>query len=162
MYYFKPPGARGQKMHQDQFYLQVKPGTCIAAWVAIDPADRDNGAMIVVPKTQNHPIDCSKVGFPGSYDPNGKPIPIPDGYRGESPELGPGDALFFNGSLIHGSGSNRSRDRFRRSFICHYVGKSCTSISESYHPLVQMDGRDVEREKTTDGGPCGTTVRVAH
>ena len=35
-----------------------------------------------------------------------------------------GDTLFFNGSLIHGSGPNRSKDRFRRSFICHYVSQS--------------------------------------
>ena len=32
MVYFKPPGARGQAAHQDQYYLRVKPGTCIAAW----------------------------------------------------------------------------------------------------------------------------------
>ena len=28
----------GQAFHQDNFYLQVKPGTCIAAWIAVDPA----------------------------------------------------------------------------------------------------------------------------
>ena len=31
MFYFKPPGARGQALHQDQYYLRVQPGTCIAA-----------------------------------------------------------------------------------------------------------------------------------
>ena len=31
MYYFKPAGARGQALHQDNVYLQVKPGTCMAA-----------------------------------------------------------------------------------------------------------------------------------
>ena len=34
MFYFKPPGARGQALHQDNFYLRVKPGTCVAAWIA--------------------------------------------------------------------------------------------------------------------------------
>src|SRR5690606_26656700 len=34
MFYFKPPGARGQDLHQDNFYLRVKPGTCCAAWIA--------------------------------------------------------------------------------------------------------------------------------
>jgi ectoine hydroxylase-related dioxygenase (phytanoyl-CoA dioxygenase family) len=43
MYYFKPPGGKGQGMHQDNFYLLAKPATCIAAWTAIDTADRDNG-----------------------------------------------------------------------------------------------------------------------
>ncbi|MDQ3328071.1 MAG: phytanoyl-CoA dioxygenase family protein, partial [Chloroflexota bacterium] len=36
MLYFKPPGARGQALHQDNFYLKVEPGTCIAAWIALD------------------------------------------------------------------------------------------------------------------------------
>ena len=36
MLYFKPPGARGQALHQDQQYLRVQPGACIAAWLALD------------------------------------------------------------------------------------------------------------------------------
>ena len=31
MYYYKPPGAKGQGMHQDNFYLVSQPATCIAA-----------------------------------------------------------------------------------------------------------------------------------
>ena len=31
MYFYKPPGSPGQALHQDNFYLAVKPGTCIAA-----------------------------------------------------------------------------------------------------------------------------------
>ncbi len=164
MFYFKPPGSRGQAMHQDQFYLQVRPGTCVAAWVALDHVDRANGGMVMVPLTQDLPIDCRKAGDPeaGSYGPNAVPIPIPEGYRGESPELEPGDTIFFNGSLLHGSGRNTTTERWRRSFICHYVGVSCETISESYHPLVTMEGEDVVRAKTTDGGPCGGWVGAAH
>lgn len=164
MLYFKPPGARGQAMHQDQFYLQVRPGTCIAAWTALDPVDRANGGMIMVPLTQDLEIDCRKAGKEGagSYGPNAIPVPVPDGYRGESPELEPGDTIFFNGSLLHGSGRNVTKDRWRRSFICHYVGVGCQTISEAYHPLVDSSGRDVVRKKTTDGGPCGAWVGAAH
>lgn len=162
MFYYKPPGSRGQKMHQDQFYLQVAPGTCIAAWVALDYVDMRNGGLIVVPFTNTMNIDCRNVGKPGSYDPDGTAIPVPAGYHGESPVLEPGDTLFFNGSLIHGSGSNKTAERWRRSFICHYVGESCKTISKFYHPLVRMDGTDVEREETTAGGPCGAFVGAAH
>ena len=162
MFYYKPPGARGQAMHQDQFYLQVRPGTCIAAWIALDHADRDNGGMIMVPLTQDLAIDCRNVGKAGSYDKDATPVPIPRGYKGECPSLAPGDTLFFNGSLLHGSGRNRSRDRWRRAFICHYVGMRCDTISKHYHPLVTMAGEDVERGVTTDGGPCGAWVGAAH
>ncbi len=43
MLYFKPGGARGQALHQDQFYLRVQPGTCLAAWLALDRCDEANG-----------------------------------------------------------------------------------------------------------------------
>jgi ectoine hydroxylase-related dioxygenase (phytanoyl-CoA dioxygenase family) len=164
MFYFKPPGARGQAMHQDQFYLQVRPGTCIASWTALDHCDRANGGMVMVPLTQEMEIDCRKAGKPGagSYGPDAVPIPVPQGYRGECPELAPGDTIFFNGSLLHGSGRNATSDRWRRSFICHYAGISCETISEYYHPLVTMDGADVVRGTTTDGGPCGGWVGAAH
>lgn len=163
MLYFKPPGARGQAMHQDQFYLQVRPGTCVAAWTALDRCDRRNGGMIMVPRTQEMQIDCRKVGKDsGSYGPNAIPIPVPRGFKGESPELEPGDTIYFNGSLLHRSGRNLTRDRFRRSFICHYVGESCETIAEHYHPLISMGREDVVRATTTDGGPCGGWVGAAH
>lgn len=30
MLYFKSAGARGQALHQDDFYLRAAPGTCVA------------------------------------------------------------------------------------------------------------------------------------
>ncbi len=45
MFYFKPPGARGQALHQDQFYLRVDPGACVPAWLAIDRCDESNGCL---------------------------------------------------------------------------------------------------------------------
>lgn len=35
MLYFKPPHARGQALHQDNYYLRVQPGTCLAAWMLV-------------------------------------------------------------------------------------------------------------------------------
>ena len=34
MFYFKPPTARGQALHQDNLFLQAHPETCLAAWIA--------------------------------------------------------------------------------------------------------------------------------
>lgn len=154
MYYFKPPGSRGQTLHQDNFFLQVMPGTCIAAWTALDEVDRLNGGLIVVPFTHEGPIDCSKLDRKPSYE-GGTSIPVPEGKKGVPAEMSAGDTLFFNGELIHGSGPNRTRDRWRRTFIGHYCGASCESISQFYHPLVRMDGTDTERDVTRNGGPCG-------
>lgn len=154
MFYFKPPGARGQALHQDNFYLKAEPGTCIAAWLAVDRADRENGGMLVVPGSQGMRIAC-----PEQADSNESftthLVRPPDGLKEEPVDLDPGDVLFFNGSVIHGSFSNRSHDRFRRSFICHYVGVSCRQIAHYYNPLFLRDGRIAEIGVNRDGGPCG-------
>ena len=154
MFYFKPPGARGQALHQDQFYLLVEPGTCIAAWTAMDDCDVENGAIYVVPKTNDAPIVCPDMANKSeSYTTHFVPVP-----KGLKPQLVPmkaGDTLFFNGSIIHGSGPNRSKTRFRRSFICHYASGDVQKISNSYRPLIRMDGSEYEVASQVSGGPCG-------
>jgi hypothetical protein len=155
MLYFKPPGARGQALHQDNFYLKVEPGTCIAAWVALDPADCENGGLEVVPGTHRMDIFCpeeadSAVSFTREY------VPPPPGLEAIPVDLAPGDVLFFNGSLVHGSHPNRTADRFRRSFICHYIGRSAERMSAWYRPILTMSGDEVTIAANETGGPCGT------
>jgi phytanoyl-CoA hydroxylase len=58
MLYFKPAGARGQALHQDNYYLRVQPGTCLAAWTALDDCDEENGCMQMVPGSHDWPILC--------------------------------------------------------------------------------------------------------
>jgi len=68
--------------------------------------------------------------------------------------------LFFNGSLVHGSQPNSSADRFRRSFICHYIGRSSERMSLSYRPILDMRGNEVIIAENAGGGPCGAEVEV--
>ena len=157
MYYFKPPGARGQALHQDNMYLLVEPGTCLGAWTAIDHVDRENGCMMVVPGSHRGNILCQENGgeqlqqesFTGSV------TRVPKGMKAVEVPMEPGDTLFFGGGVIHGSGPNRSKDRFRRSFIGHYAAGSLEKISKFYLPLVSMDGTDHEVAAQTGGGACG-------
>ncbi len=154
MFYFKPPGARGQALHQDQFYLLVEPGTCIAAWTAIDDCDAENGGMYLVPKTHEAEVVCPQTANRNeSYTSHF--VPVPKGQKAVLAEMKAGDTLFFNGRVIHGSGPNRSADRFRRSFICHYAAGDVRKISKGYHPLTRLDGTLFEVEAQTSGGPCG-------
>jgi phytanoyl-CoA hydroxylase len=156
MLYFKPPGARGQALHQDQYYLRVEPGTCIAAWTALDPCDEENGCLEVVPGSQEWPVLCTipadtsrsftDVTVPLPHD--AKPVPVP---------MEPGDVLFFNGSLVHGSGQNRS-DQFRRALVGHYIEGDARECALGYHPALRMDGSTVELEQSSGGGACGEWV----
>ncbi|MET8676389.1 phytanoyl-CoA dioxygenase family protein [Streptomyces sp. NPDC004647] len=159
MFYFKPPGARGQALHQDNFYLRVEPGTCVAAWVALDEIDRDNGGLQVVPGTHRMDLYCPEeadpaLSFAREY------VPPPPGLEPVPVDMAPGDVLFFNGSLVHGSGPNRTADRFRRSFICHYVGRSAQRIGNWYR-TISMSGERVPLEESDGAGPCGTEFESA-
>jgi ectoine hydroxylase-related dioxygenase (phytanoyl-CoA dioxygenase family) len=154
MFYFKPPGARGQALHQDNFYLRAEPGTCVAAWVACEVIDRDNGGLEVVPGTHRMDLFCpeeadEELSFAREY------VPPPPGLRAVPVDLAPGDVLFFNGSLVHGSRPNRSADRFRRSFIGHYVGRSTRRIG-GYYRTLSMSGESVPLPESEGAGPCGT------
>ncbi|MGB8353310.1 MAG: phytanoyl-CoA dioxygenase family protein [Chthoniobacteraceae bacterium] len=160
MYYFKPPGARGQAMHQDNLYLLVDPGTCIASWTAMDRTDRENGGMLVVPGSHRGNILCQEKGDMNESFSTGV-TRIPQGLKAVDVPMEPGDTLFFGGAVIHGSGPNRSKDRFRRSFIGHYAAGSLDKISKFYLPLVKMDGTDHEIEANTDGSVCGESWQGA-
>ena len=156
MFYFKPPQSRGQALHQDNFYLRVKPGTCVAAWMAIDDADEDNGGIQCVSNTENHPIQCpEQSNLAESF--TTEHVTPPAGSRVEVVPLKAGDVLFFNGNVIHGSGPNRSKTRFRRAFICHYVPRSTTELSSWYETPFRFDHKRVSIPPARGGGPCGST-----
>ncbi|MGW3105423.1 phytanoyl-CoA dioxygenase family protein [Streptomyces sp. NPDC001100] len=154
MFYFKPPGARGQALHQDNFYLRAEPGTCVAAWIACDEIDRDNGGLEVVPGTHRMDVFCPEEADPGVSFAR-EYVPPPPGLSAVPVDMAPGDVLFFNGSLVHGSQPNRSADRFRRSFIGHYVGRSADRIG-SFYRTITMSGERVPLAESSGAGPCGT------
>ncbi|WP_405988904.1 phytanoyl-CoA dioxygenase family protein [Streptomyces sp. NBC_00986] len=154
MFYFKPPGARGQALHQDNFYLRAEPGTCVAAWIACDEIDRDNGGLEVVPGTHRMDVFCPEEADPGVSFAR-EYVPPPPGLTPVPVDMAPGDVLFFNGSLVHGSQPNRSPDRFRRSFIGHYVGRSADRIG-SFYRTISMSGERVPLAESAGAGPCGT------
>lgn len=155
MFYFKPPGARGQDLHQDDFYLRTAPGNCMAAWMAIDDADQENGGMVCVPGTHTLELACPEKSDSARFfttehvepPPGMKPVPV---------SLKAGDVLFFNGRVIHGSYPNTSKTRFRRSLICHYVPEHSTQLSNWYRFPTRFDGRIVSVPEAVGGGPCGT------
>lgn len=153
MLYFKPAGARGQALHQDQWYLRVHPGTCIAAWLSLDDTDEENGCMQVVPGTAHLPLLCAeradtKVSFTDIT------VPLAEGMTTEPVRMKAGDVLFFGGSLIHGSYPNTSRDRFRRSLIGHYISGEAEEVG-SGKVLRLSNGETVKLRPSPKGTLCG-------
>jgi ectoine hydroxylase-related dioxygenase (phytanoyl-CoA dioxygenase family) len=156
MFYYKPPGSRGQGLHQDNNPLAVDPGTCIAAWIALDPCDAENGALSVVPGTGPLELLCdAEMDERSDLFFNGGSLHLPEGVTPKTVDMEPGDVLFFNGQLIHGSFPNTTEDRWRRTLIFHYVPESCEEVSGFYFPLLDTQGNEVTRRASPAGGPCG-------
>jgi len=140
MMFLNPPGRGGQGWHQDAYYIKTHPDTLIGAWIALEEVDEANGCLWVVPGSNHEPI-YPPVGEGGGhvhavdafsdlntvenvshlddevntlskvvshYPP---PIPVP---------MKAGDVLFFHSHLFHRSYPNKTTDRFRRSYVCHY------------------------------------------
>jgi hypothetical protein len=155
MFYFKPPKSRGQALHQDNFFLRVKPGTCLAAWLAIDDADEENGAIQCVSNTHSYPIQC-----PESSDLSEsfttEHVAPPPGSRIDLLPLKAGDVLLFNGNVVHGSGPNRSASRFRRALVFHYVPRNTVELSNWYRMPMRFNAELLSITAASGGGACGS------
>ncbi|QDP97421.1 phytanoyl-CoA dioxygenase family protein [Microlunatus elymi] len=154
MFYFKPPSARGQAMHQDNYFLRAHPETCIAAWIAVDRCDAANGGLSVVPGSHAMEVVCPETADAEQSFTTGLVRP-PEGMTAVQTDMQPGDVLFFHGSAVHGSLPNTTTDRFRRSLIFHYVPQDSREVSRFYMPLIAHDGTEVSIDEATGGGPCG-------
>lgn len=132
----KPPGVDGRHpLHQDLLYFPFRPADrIVATWTALEPCDRDNGCLVVVPGShrdglREHEVpDWDHVNF------------LYVGAKGADAgtermhlEMQPGDTVFFHPALLHGSGRNRTA-RFRRAISCHYASAACRFI-EGQAPL---------------------------
>jgi ectoine hydroxylase-related dioxygenase (phytanoyl-CoA dioxygenase family) len=149
----KGPGGPGQGYHQDSFHIITEPDTLIGAWVALDPADEENGCLWVTSGSQHEPVypdidesrghggdthlaDIQPVS--GADDPDesrNELTPVAAKYAGrERPAvLDPGDAVFFGGHVLHRSHENRSSTRKRRAFVGHYCNARSLVPWETEH-----------------------------
>jgi len=159
MLYFKPPGARGQALHQDQHYLRVQPGTCIAAWLALDDCDEENGCLRMVPDSNFWPLLCTaEADTTQSF--TDVTVDLPEDVEAQPVIMKAGDVVFFNGQVVHGSFPNTSADRFRRALIGHYIAGAARPVAKYYHPIFRMDGSEVDLGISEGGDLCGRWVDV--
>ena len=118
---------------------------------------KENGCLQVVPGSQEWPLLCTtKADTSLSF--TDVTVPIPPGTDVRAMVMDPGDVLFFNGQVVHGSTPNRSTDRFRRSLILHYIGGEASQVAHFYHPALRFDGTVVELNLAQEGGQCGIWV----
>lgn len=142
MFYFKPPKARGQALHQDQYYILSEPEPCIAVWIAMEDCDEENGCLRVVPGSHTLPVLGTVAADTTKSFKNVK-VPLPEGMTEVPVTLKAGDALIFQGHVLHGSLPNTSATRFRRALILHYIQGDSTGVAEFFNPVVHFDGTEI-------------------
>jgi phytanoyl-CoA hydroxylase len=119
--FYKHPGELGKAWHQDETYIQTDDGTLTGVWVALDDATVENGCLWFVPGShgsrQLFPMEahCRPDEFDYALEAQGcdtnAEVPV---------EVAAGDAVVFNGYLLHSSGPNRSSS-WRRAIATHYM-----------------------------------------
>lgn len=116
-----PKIGLGFPWHQDKFYFRNRfnTETTVGTWTAIDPADRENGCLYVVPGSHKSDI-FEHDDLEGSQQQEFK---LARGVRDEdgvAVEVPPGAVIWFHSHLLHKSTDNHSL-RFRRSYVIHYL-----------------------------------------
>lgn len=134
----KEPRVGGAwEWHQDYGYwydfgcLFPDMASCL---IAIDPATRANGCLQILPGSHRlGRVNHSRTGEQAGADPSRVQAAL-DRFPLVHCEMGPGDALFFHGNLLHSSQPNTS-DNPRWSLICCYNTKhNDPIIRDGRHP----------------------------
>lgn len=169
MLFVKAPGKRGQAWHQDESHIPTRDGSLTAVWIALDDATVDNGCLWALPGSHGagvlHPVR-------DHADPRFDPTPEAHGFGavdGAIPlELPAGDAVVFDGYLLHRSFPNRQTHGLRRAVVNHYM--SAESLlpwepsvgTDNIHNVATADVRDVLLIAGIDPHAAKGTVDVHH
>jgi phytanoyl-CoA hydroxylase len=131
-YFNKPPRiGKPTPPHQDGYYFMLKPSVAVTMWMALEPADEENGCVRYIKGshlTGMRPHGKTKtLGFSqgildyGSADVD-KEIPI---------RAKPGDLLIHHSLTIHTAGGNNSATRSRKALGLIYFGLSAKEDVEA-------------------------------
>ncbi|MFC5407341.1 phytanoyl-CoA dioxygenase family protein [Cohnella soli] len=143
--FFKAPGEKKLPLHQDQYDIGAYPEASFAAWISLDDADPENGGLIMAPETHREGLLRPSV---YSNRPNvvGMTFPLPENKSLVDIVTAPGDVVVFDGLLLHGSHSNISPNRFRRSIVIQCARESIESIFVNHDNLFSRNGRRTVRK----------------
>ena len=158
---FCKPAAVGMEIpwHQDGAYWPIRPLANISAWIAIDRVRRENACLRVIPGShlnglKPHQIDSRKnLALDRTVNPEHL-----NKEEAVDIELDPGELVFFDVYLMHGSNANTSGER-RAGLVYRYmpstslfdrgvqdkINKSGHLVSYKDRPLFQVLGDDPGR-----------------
>ena len=129
--------------HQDNTYWEGVHGTdVVTVWLALDKVDIGNGAMEIIPSTQEGFAEMDRVKTDGGDLFGYKVVVTPDmEHAAAAIELEPGDASIHDSFVLHGSRANLS-DRRRAGYTMRYANAMTTRIEPKKHfvPVYHVRG----------------------
>ncbi|KKI91096.1 phytanoyl-CoA dioxygenase [Bacillus sp. SA1-12] len=139
MYFYKSPGSPGQAAHQDYYYIDNKPNTLTAAWVAMEDVDEENGCLWVIPGSHKDGLlPHGRVKDTSEHESWTDETEGADFSKEIPVVMKSGDIVFFHNLLIHSSKKNRTSDRWRRSYVCHYIRHDSTVVREDLKKKISL------------------------
>ncbi|PWT99607.1 MAG: phytanoyl-CoA dioxygenase family protein [Candidatus Melainabacteria bacterium] len=125
--WWKTPKSKAIALHQDTSFMDfLDPAQTITCWITLDETSRHTGTLEYMPGSHRWPL----TELPDDFH-------APDNYRARMEkaaqmagltnpetvfvEVPPGSVAFHAGETWHGSASNDSDDRMRRSIGIHYL-----------------------------------------
>lgn len=125
--WWKPPNTKAVSYHQDSSFMDfLDPPITLTCWVALDETHREAGTLEYVPGSHRWPLTSMPDGFhaPDDYRAQVRTAAAQAGVTDIEPvyvEVPAGSCVFHCGEIWHGSGSNRTSDRMRRSIGIHMI-----------------------------------------
>ena len=137
-FWYKEPGnGKYIPWHQDANYWPMDPAINATAWVALGPTFIDNGCLRLIPNSHTKVYDHVQLDEASAF---GQGIESVDEANAINVEMDPGQAVFFNEHMIHGSKPNIS-DVARVACSIRYTTPEVTFDMDEW-------GGDKERIKT--------------
>lgn len=142
-------GGKATPWHQDARYWPIRPLETCTVWIAVDPSDRDNGCLEVIPGSHRprrelpHAVETGNdVVLNQGLDPVAVSSRLP-----RAIELEPGEFSVHDAYLVHGAAPNRSGRR-RAGLAYRYMPSTSYFDRElAVHQVRELGVVDISRRQ---------------
>ena len=126
-FFYCKPGTKGFALHQDNFFVEAPEGSFASAWIALTDITPEKCGLVIYPgshKAGLFPVQVLEHEDVIGQAPNANKTKciIPHHYQPFNVTVAKGDAVIFDGHLVHGSHKNSTED-WRYVLLCTYIRK---------------------------------------
>ncbi|MBV8652095.1 MAG: phytanoyl-CoA dioxygenase family protein [Alphaproteobacteria bacterium] len=165
-FFIKEPSDKGfVSWHQDATYWGLSSPDVMTVWLAMTPADLENGCMKFMAGSHHAPVAHRDTFDKHNLLTRGQEIEVAvDESEAVCVELKPGQASLHHVMLVHGSAPNRSGDR-RIGFAIRYIPTRIRQIAGTTDSATLVHGRDTYGNFEHEPHPaadCDAAALAAH